>query len=100
MKKCPAVYIVTNKPFGTLYVGVTAFPAAREWQHKSGQNADSFTARYKLHTLVYLELLPTMPEAIAREKELKGWTRNRKLKLICKANEKWEDLGPLLHDLA
>jgi putative endonuclease len=97
MKK-PSTYITCDKPFGTLYTGVTAHPVQRIGQHQEGK-ADSFTARYKLKRLVYIERFNTMAEAIKREKEIKGWPRNRKIKLICKHNPEWVDLSLTLDRL-
>ncbi len=94
----PTVYILTNKPQGTLYTGVTAFPTRRQWQHLSKINPDSFAAKYNLNRLVYMEHFPTMPQAIKREKEIKGWQRNRKLSLISKYNPNWDDLTDRLMD--
>ncbi len=70
-------YIMTNKPFGTLYIGVTANIAARVWQHKNGRGSE-FCKRYDLRRLVYAEEHPTILDAIAREKAMKAWNRNWK----------------------
>jgi putative endonuclease len=85
------VYIMTNKPFGTLYIGVTANIAARVWQHKNGKGSE-FCRRYRLKLLVYAEQHPTIHEAIAREKAMKAWNRNWKLRQIIDANPDWLDL--------
>ena len=69
-------YVVTNKPRGVLYVGVTADLAARIVQHKAGRGA-AFCRRYNLTQLVHVEPHPTIEEAIAREKALKAWKRER-----------------------
>ncbi len=85
------VYIMTNKPFGTLYIGVTGDLGARVWQHKNGRGS-AFCKRYKLTRLVYAEQYPRIDEAIAREKAMKAWNRNWKLRQIMDANPEWEDL--------
>jgi putative endonuclease len=85
------VYIMTNKPFGTLYIGVTANIAARVWQHRNGKGSQ-FCKRYGLKRLVYAEEHPTIQDAIAREKAMKAWNRNWKLRQIIDANPEWLDL--------
>ena len=85
------VYIMTNAPSGTLYVGVTSDLAARVVQHRSGSGAD-FCRRYGLVRLVYVERHERIDDAIAREKALKAWKRAWKLDLIAKANPNWDDL--------
>ena len=91
MQKNPCVYIMANKRNGTIYVGVTSSIKHRTWQHRTGFN-NGFTKKYQLNKLVYFELLATMSEAIRREKQLKNWTRKRKLALIESMNPEWEDL--------
>jgi putative endonuclease len=85
------VYIMTNAPYGTLYVGVTADLPARIVQHRSGTGS-AFRRRYGLTRLVYVEPYPTIGEAIAREKAMKEWHRRWKTKLIESANPGWDDL--------
>lgn len=68
------VYIMTNKPNGTLYIGVTADIAARAAQHRSGTGS-AFCRQYDLTRLVLIEPYPTIGEAIAREKAMKAWQR-------------------------
>jgi putative endonuclease len=89
--KEPYVYILANKPRGTLYVGVTGNILQRMTQHASTENS-GFTAKYKVHRLVYAESAPTMESAIAREKQLKSWKRRWKIELIEKNNPEWKDL--------
>ena len=91
--KQPCLYILANKPNGTLYVGVTSNLVRRVWQHKHDM-MDGFTKWYSVHTLVWYELHATMAQAIAREKRLKEWTREWKLALIEKDNPTWRDLYP------
>ena len=89
--KQPCVYILANKPNGTLYVGVTSNLVRRVWQHKH-DIGEGFTKRYGVHTLVWYELHATMDQAIAREKRIKEWKREWKLVLIEKGNPTWRDL--------
>ena len=90
-KKQPAVYILTNKKYGPLYVGVTSNLVGRVYQHKNNQ-ADGFSNKYNLHTLVYYELHDQIYNAITREKHLKKWNRSWKIELIEKCNPEWLDL--------
>jgi putative endonuclease len=85
------IYIVDSRS-GVLYVGITGDLMTRTIQHKSHE-APGFTARYRVTRLLYFEEFGSPREAIAREKELKGWRRSRKLDLICSKNPKWNDLG-------
>jgi putative endonuclease len=87
----PAVYIVTNRRNGTLYAGVTSNLPQRAWQHRAGA-VPGFTARYGCKTLVWYELHATMPNAIAREKQIKAGSRRKKLALIEALNPTWRDL--------
>jgi putative endonuclease len=87
------VYMMTNGPRGaTLYVGITGDLRFRVWQHKSKLVA-GFTSRYNLTRLVYYQCFFFPDEAIAREKEIKGWRRSKKIKLIESMNPRWEDLA-------
>jgi putative endonuclease len=88
--KQPCVYIITNNS-KTLYIGVTSNLGNRIWQHKN-KEFEGFTKKYNIDKLVYYEYRETMPEAIAREKELKGWIRKKKMALIEKENHGWFDL--------
>ena len=89
--KQPCVYILGNRPHGTLYVGVTSDLVARIWQHKNSL-ADGFTKRYGIHTLLWFEQHGTMESAILREKQLKAGSRMKKIALIEAANPEWQDL--------
>ncbi len=91
MNKRPAVYILTNKKNGTLYVGVTSDLIKRVWEHKNNL-VDGFTKRYSVHKLMWYELHETMISAITREKTLKNWKRAWKMELIEKNNPLWQDL--------
>jgi putative endonuclease len=85
------VYILTNKPAGVLYIGVTADIAARMLQHRSGEGS-AFCRRYNVKRLVLVESYPTIEEAVAREKALKEWKRAWKVRLNEEANPDWGDL--------
>jgi putative endonuclease len=85
------VYIMTNRPNGTLYVGVTSNLARRIWEHREGV-ADGITRRYGLKRLVWAERHDTIETAIQREKTIKHWPRAWKVRLILEANPLWEDL--------
>jgi len=85
------VYIMTDKPNGTLYIGVTADLAARAFQHREGL-VDGFTKRYGLRRLVYMERHDDIELAIQREKNVKHWRRAWKVNLIHSVNPDWEDL--------
>jgi putative endonuclease len=84
------VYIMANC-YRTIYIGVTSDLVNRVYKHKK-MLITGFTANYKLDRLVYYEQCPDANSAIAREKELKGWLRKKKLALIESMNPKWEDL--------
>ena len=90
------VYIMTNKPGGVLYVGVTANIAARVYQHRKGEGS-SFCRRYNLTRLVLAEPYPTIDEAIRREKAMKEWQRAWKIRLIEEANPGWDDLWQVIN---
>jgi putative endonuclease len=96
-KKVPVVYILANKRNGTLYTGVTSHLIQRIWQHKNNF-IEGFTKEYSVHRLVYFELHQTMESAILREKQIKKWKRNWKLKLIEDKNPTWEDLWEQITD--
>ena len=85
------VHIMTNRPNGTLYVGVTSDLARRAWEHREGV-ADGFTKRYGLKQLVYAERYEDIRTAIQREKNLKHWPRAWKVRLILTDNPNWDDL--------
>jgi len=85
------VYIITNRPEGTLYVGVTSDIARRAWEHREGV-VEGFSKRYGLKRLVYVERHETIEDAIRREKRIKRWPRAWKVDLIRKTNPYWRDL--------
>ena len=78
---------------GTLYTGVTSSLVHRAWQHRDGL-IEGFTKRHSCKLLVWYELHATMADAIAREKQIKGGSRAKKLALIEATNPDWEDLFP------
>jgi putative endonuclease len=87
----PCVYILANRRQGTLYTGVTANLAERIFQHRGGLTP-GFTSRYGCNRLVFYEKYERMDEAIAREKQIKGGSRARKIALIEAMNPDWRDL--------
>jgi putative endonuclease len=91
MERQPAIYILTNRRDGVLYVGVTSNISARVWQHRN-RMIDGFSLRYGLHRLVYFEMHASMYAAIVREKQIKGWKRAWKVALIEENNPEWRDL--------
>ncbi|WP_114227354.1 MULTISPECIES: GIY-YIG nuclease family protein [Sphingomonas] len=86
------VYILTNKPHGVLYTGVTADLVERVFQHRAGRGS-RFAHKYQCHTLVYAEEHERIEDAIQREKRIKEWPRLWKLRLIHEANPEWIDLS-------
>ena len=89
--KTPCVYILTSKPNGTLYVGVTSNLQGRVYAHRN-HLVDGFTMTHGIDRLVWYEVHQDIREAIAREKRIKGWKRTWKVQLIEKTNPDWNDL--------
>jgi len=89
------VYILANKPGGTLYVGVTNNLIRRVYEHREGL-AEGFTKRYGIKMLVYFEAHDTIAAALQREKNIKHWSREWKVDLILASNPDWKDL---YHDI-
>jgi putative endonuclease len=87
----PCVYILANRPNGTLYVGVTSDVKRRIWQYRSAV-VEGFAKQYGVYILVYVESHAPMEQAILPEKRVKKWRRGWKLKLIEEANPTWRDL--------
>jgi putative endonuclease len=85
------VYIMTNRPNGILYTGVTSDIAKRAWEHRDGL-VEGFTKRYGLKRLVYVERHADIQTAIQREHNMKHWSRTWKVRLILAANPNWDDL--------
>ncbi len=91
----PCVYILASRRNGTLYIGVTSDLVKRMHEHRA-ETIKGFTSRYHVHRLVYYETCPDMSSAIGREKQLKKWNRQWKLRLIEELNPEWDDLYPML----
>ena len=87
------VYILANDTNICIYTGVTNDLERRLYEHRSGTDSKSFTAKYKIHKLVYFEETSSERAAIEREKQIKGWNRKHKNKLIESKNPKWEELS-------
>lgn len=88
------VYILTNKNKTVLYTGVTNDLKVRVHQHKNPKpHSKSFTARYNCYYLVYYEWFQYINKAIAREKQIKGWSRKKKEELITAFNPQWRFLN-------
>ena len=85
------VYIMTNKPGGVLYIGVTTDLPARVAQHRAGTGS-KFCKKYNLTRLAFAEEHALITDAIAREKAMKAWKRDWKIELIEQTNPEWSDL--------
>ena len=77
----------------TLYVGVTNNLERRVYEHKTKNHPQSFTARYNIDRLVYCETYNDVRDALAREKQIKGWRRSKKIALIEAENPRWKDIS-------
>ena len=89
------VYILASSHYGTLYIGVTNNLRTRLEQHRAGRGSQ-FVKQYGVHRLVHVEEFPSPQEAIAREKQLKNWRRDWRIRLIEEDNPDWSDLSRLL----
>jgi len=87
----PTVYILANRPRGTIYIGVTSDLVKRIWEHKNDA-VDGFTKKYRVHDLVWYEQHETMISAITREKAIKEWKRIWKIELVENSNPTWRNL--------
>ena len=87
------VYILSNTNNKVLYTGITNDLVRRVYEHKHHLDKGSFTARYNVEKLVYFEEYQSITDAIAREKQLKGWIRAKKNWLIESQNPNWNDLS-------
>ena len=87
------VYILASRN-RVLYIGITRDLGKRLIEHRSGLWPHSFVAQYNVTQLVYWEEFTDVRQAIAREKQLKGWRRSKKIRLIESLNPKWRDLAP------
>jgi len=93
MRRGGWVYIMTNRPNGTLYTGVTNNIARRAFEHREGL-IEGFTKQYGLKRLVFMEFYEDIRQAIQRERNMKHWPRRWKARLILDANPEWRDLYP------
>ena len=89
------VYILASRPYGTLYIGVTNNLSYRLQSHRAGQGSE-FVKQYNVHRLVYVETYENAEDAIRREKQLKKWNRDWKIRLIEEDNLEWRDLSHLI----
>jgi len=85
------IYILTSKRNSVLYIGVTSNLIKRIYEHKNNI-IEGFSKKYRIHKLVYYEIINDIESAIRREKQLKKWNRKWKLELIEKNNPEWRDL--------
>ena len=90
------VYIMSNSHKNVIYVGVTNDLIRRVYEHKNHLDRGSFTARYNVDQLVYFEETSNVKYAIEREKQIKGWNRKRKDKLVEAKNPNWIDLYEMI----
>ena len=86
------IYILSNSNNNVIYTGVTNDLIRRVYEHKGHFDRGSFTSRYNVDKLVYFEVSSSIEVAIEREKQIKGWNRNRKNKLVESQNPGWVDL--------
>jgi len=86
------VYILTNANKNLIYIGVTNNLIRRVYEHKHHLDKGSYTARYNIDQLVYFEETSDVEAAISREKQLKGWNRARKYRLVESKNPEWKDI--------
>ena len=86
------VYIMSNRTNGVLYVGVTNDLVRRVYEHKNHMDKNSFTSKYQVTKLVYFEQTQDVKAALEREKQIKGWKRDRKMALVLKSNPRMLDL--------
>lgn len=98
MTKPWAVYIMSNSAH-TLYTGITNDLPRRVREHKERKFENAFTARYTFNRLVWYEFAASQEDAAQREKQIKRWTRARRVALIQKTNPNWNDLAPSVCEL-
>ena len=87
----PVVYIMASATGRALYIGITTDMSRRLSEHRAGKVIH--TAKYRISRLIFVEPHDTAPNAIAREKQLKGWRRSKKISLINRSNPDWRDLS-------
>jgi putative endonuclease len=90
------VYMLASRRHGTLYIGVTNDLRNRLEQHRLGFGSE-FVKKYRVHRLVYVEPYDNAEDAIRREKQLKKWNRDWKIRLIEEDNREWDDLSRLIN---
>jgi putative endonuclease len=93
MEKYRCVYILANKSNSVIYTGVTGNLIRRIYEHKE-HLVKGFTDTYNVEKLVYFEMFDDMVSAITREKQIKGWSRKKKMALVAVKNPEWKDLYP------
>jgi len=98
MKHGGSVYILTNRHHTVYYTGVTADLVSRILEHRDKRFPNSFTSRYNINKLVYFEVFFRIEEAIDREKQIKKYSRAKKIALIEKMNPEWKDLFEEIKD--
>ena len=92
------VYILANETNVTVYTGVTNNLLRRVYEHKNNIDPNSFSAKHKVHKLVYYEETTDAKSAIEREKQIKSWNRGHKNKLVSGFNPTWKDLYPMISE--
>ena len=90
-----SVYLMTNKPRGVFYVGVSSALIGRVGEHRAGE-LEGFSKKWRLRRLVWYEAFPDADSAISFEKKLKRWRRPWKIELVETSNPEWRDLWPEL----
>ena len=88
------VYILASATNVTIYTGITRDLVRRVYEHRHNLDPDSFTAKYRVHKLVYYEQTTDVKAALEREKQIKSWKRARKNELVESMNPTWKDLYP------
>jgi putative endonuclease len=86
------VYIITNRNNSVLYIGVTNDLTRRVWEHRTGVGA-AFPSAYRCNKLIYCEHYTHVHDALARESQLKRWSRTKKVELINRMNPRWFDIA-------
>jgi len=94
-KQCGYIYLMTNMHDTVIYTGVTSDLKKRVYEHREGL-VDGFTKKYKIKKLIYYEIADNIESAIAREKQIKGGSRKKKIDLIMSMNPTFKDLYPEL----
>jgi putative endonuclease len=98
MERGGFVYIMSNKNNTAIYTGVTSNLKNRIWEHKNKIHKGSFSSKYNVDKLVYFETFLSIEEAIAREKQIKAGSRQKKIILINSMNPEWKDLSEGLEE--